>query len=278
MRRGLVSRGRTLERWLVSRHLLRRQSSERGDTLIEVLIALAVLGMAGLALLAGFATAITASGEHRNLASLDSSDRIAANTAIADIQQEAQKFANQSNDPFSCPDTFTPTFSNLTGHFQVTVTSVGYWNGSVFQSPCVSHAAQQYTLTVSSVSSSSSFSTQETTVISDPGAPLPPNGIGVPYQLAWVQEPTGGTAYAPVSPQPEVAVEDSSGDIVSSDFSSVTLEIVSGPTGGTISNTCSGVESYGIVQFSDCSMSSAGLSLTRSKRWTRTERVAYLWR
>ena len=149
-----------------------RQSSERGDTLIEVLLALIILSIAGVALLAGFATAISSSGEHRNLASLDSSDRTAANMAIADIQQQA----GQSNDPFACPDLFTPTFSNVTGDFQVTVTSVGYWNGSTFQSGCIAGAAQQYTLTIASTSSSSSFSTVETTVITDPGAPLPPNG------------------------------------------------------------------------------------------------------
>ena len=231
-----------------------RQSSERGDTLIEVLLALIILSIAGVALLAGFATAISSSGEHRNLASLDSSDRTAANMAIADIQQQA----GQSNDPFACPDLFTPTFSNVTGDFQVTVTSVGYWNGSTFQSGCIAGAAQQYTLTIASTSSSSSFSTVETTVITDPGAPLPPNGSSTPYQLAWVQQPTSGTAYAPVSPQPEVAVENSSGDIVTSDFSAVTLNLVSGPSGGTISSTCSGVESYGIVQFTDCSMNTQG--------------------
>ena len=46
---------------------------------------------------------------------------------------------------------------------------------------------------------------------------------GPPAKLVWLQTPTGGTAFSPVSPQPEVAVEDSQGDIVSSDFSSVTL-------------------------------------------------------
>ena len=234
-----------------------RQSSERGDTLVEVLLALIILSVAGVALLAGFATAISSSAEHRNLASQDSSERTAANAAIADIQQQA----GQSNDPFSCPngqpDSFTPSFSNLTGHFQVTITSVNYWNGSGWQSGCIAGAAQQYTLTISNTSAG--WSTTETTVISDPGAPASPTQIGTASQLAWVQQPTTGSAYAPVAPQPEVAVEDSSGNIVTSDFSSVTLQLVSVvPSGGTISSTCAGVESYGLVQFSDCSMSSAG--------------------
>src|ERR1700728_3347741 len=86
------------------------QSSEQGDTLVEVLIAMVVLGLAGVALLAGFATSIAASSEHRNIASLDSSTRIAANQAVADVQQEAQATAGTPNNPFLCPTPpFTPT-------------------------------------------------------------------------------------------------------------------------------------------------------------------------
>ena len=236
-------------------------ASERGDTLVEVLLALAVLSIAGLALMTGFATSITASAQHRNYASLDASTRLAANSAIADIQQQAQANANTVNDPFTCPEAFTPTFTNLTGPYQVTYT-MAWWNGSGFQtgsSNCIADAPQQYTLNIASTKAS--YSTSVTTVITDPGAPLPPNGAGVPAQLVWLQQlqpPASGTAFSPITPQPEVAVEDNQGDIVSSDFSSVTLQLVSGPSGGSISNTCSGVESYGIVQFSDCSMNVAG--------------------
>ena len=68
--------------------------------------------------------------------------------------------------------------------------------------------------------------------------------------------PGGGTAGTPISPQPEVAVEDASNNIVQNDFSSVTLQRpITGP--GSLSGTCFGAESYGIVQFSGCSFSSA---------------------
>ena len=99
-----------------------------------------------------------------------------------------------------------------------------------------------------------------TTVVSDPAAPALPGSAGAAYQLAWLQQPqaTGNFADTPFTPQPEVAIEDKTGDIVSSDFSSVTLSIMSAPAGGSISNTCSGVDAYGIVQFSDCSVNLAG--------------------
>ena len=243
---------RVVARWQVRSSPSSDRFSEDGDTLVEVLLALVVLGIAAMALLFGFATSITASAEHRNLASLDSSTRIAANQAIADVQQEA---GNAANNPFLCPPTsFTPTFANLTGSYTVTYTRA-WWNGSNFAStnPCAQYQPQEYTLTVAS----SSYQSVVTTVISDPSAPPPPNGVGVPSKLVWLQQPTGGTVNTPITPQPEVAVEDSSSNIVSSDLSSVTLQLVP-PAPGSLSTTCSGVESYGVVQFSDCSLNAVG--------------------
>ena len=252
MRRPAAILRRVVARWqLGNSPSARDRFSEDGDTLIEVLLSVVVLGIAAVALLTGFATAITASAEHRHLASLDSSTRIAANEAIADVQQQAQ---DPANNPFLCANTFTPTFTNLTGSFTVTST-VLYWNGSGWGSGCTNYAPQQYTLTVTATGSGAD-STVVTTVIYDPSAPPPPNGVGTPVQLVWLQQPTSGTVGTPVTPQPEVAVEDALNNIVTSDLSSVTLVVVSGP--GTFSSTCSGVESYGIVQFSDCSLNAAG--------------------
>ena len=252
MRRPAAILRRVVARWQLGNSASARDRfSEDGDTLIEVLLSVVVLGIAAVALLTGFATAITASAEHRHLASLDSSTRIAANEAIADVQQQAQ---NPANNPFLCANTFTPTFTNLTGSFTVTST-VLYWNGSGWGSGCTNYAPQQYTLTVTATGSGAD-STVVTTVIYDPSAPPPPNGVGTPVQLVWLQQPTSGTVGTPVTPQPEVAVEDALNNIVTSDLSSVTLVVVSGP--GTFSSTCSGVESYGIVQFSDCSLNAAG--------------------
>ena len=250
---------------LVEQRRQRAFNSDRGpdagDTLVEVLLAVVVVGIAAVALLAAFATAITASAQHRNLTSLDSSTRIAANDAVADVQQQAQAQAGQPDDPFACPATpFTPSFSNLPSGFQATPT-VTYWTGNSstgFQSGCIAYAPQEYTLQVSSARTPA---TQVTTVVYDPAAPPCPNSpnncAGAPAKLVWIQQPTGGSVGTPITPQPEVAVEDANGNIVSNDFSSVTLQVVSGP--GTVSGSCVGAESYGIAQFSSCSLSAAGL-------------------
>ena len=240
-------------------------SSERGDTLVEVLLAMVILGITSVALLAGFATSIAASAEHRNIASLDASTRIAANEAIADVQQQAQAAEGTPTDPFTCTTPFTPSFGNLTGTFTVTATAA-YWTGTTWStafSDCSQYQPQQYTMTVTSTSSSN-YSTSVTTVVSDPSAPPTPN-VGAATQLQWLILPGGGTAGSPIAPQPEVAVEDASGYIVQNDFSSVTLTATPITGTGSLSNTCFGVESYGIVQFSGCSFSGGGTySITAS--------------
>ena len=247
---------RMITRWqLGNSPSARDRFTEDGDTLVEVLLAIVVLGIAAVALLTAFATAISASSEHRNLAALDSSTRLAANVAIADVQQQAVK---ATPNPFVCSPPPAqpwsgPDFSNLTGY--TVSAAVTYWNGTSFGATCSNYAPQQYNLTITSTGSKP-YSTDVSTVVYDPNSPPAPNGVGSPVNLVWLQAPTGGSVGTAVTPQPEVAVEDALNNIVTSDLSSVTLKVVSGP--GTFSSTCSGVESYGIVQFSNCSLERGG--------------------
>ena len=144
--------------------------------------------------------------------------------------------------------------------YTITHYSIQYWSstttppGFSATNPCTLYGPQQWTLTISN----GNYTTQTSTVIYDPEVPASSSTIGAAVKLVWLQSPTSGIVGSQVSPQPEIAVEDSNNKIVSSDFSSVTLSISSGPTGGTLSNTCSGVESYGVVPFGDCSLSVAG--------------------
>ena len=74
------------------------RSSEAGDTLIEVLLALTILGIAGIALLTGFVTSITALAEHRNLATRNTSLRVATDQVTSFLEQNSVGF-------FSCSQT-----------------------------------------------------------------------------------------------------------------------------------------------------------------------------
>src|SRR5580698_8274926 len=68
---------------------------ERGDTLIEVLVALVVLGITALAIIIAFSTSISASQEHRDLAT--------ANIVMANYSQQAIAQIQESpTDLFGC--------------------------------------------------------------------------------------------------------------------------------------------------------------------------------
>ena len=62
--------------------------AEAGDTLIEVLFAVVILGIASVALMIAFAASISASAVHRSLATFDTVIRSASQQAISQIQQQ----------------------------------------------------------------------------------------------------------------------------------------------------------------------------------------------
>ncbi len=67
-------------------------------------------------------------------------------------------------------------------------------------------------------------------------------------KLAFIQQPTNAFAGIEISPSIEVAVEDSSGDVVTTDNSTVTLTIASGPqTGSGHATASNGVATFGTV-------------------------------
>ena len=63
--------------------------SEAGDTLIEILIALTVIGVAATAILLAFATTISGSSDHRNFVTMDTMLRTAAAEVTSAIQQQS---------------------------------------------------------------------------------------------------------------------------------------------------------------------------------------------
>src|ERR1035438_2679235 len=75
----------------------RDRHSEAGDTLIEVLLALIVLGLASVALLIAFSTSISASATHRILATDDTVLATATQVTIANIQSQPSLFSCPTN-------------------------------------------------------------------------------------------------------------------------------------------------------------------------------------
>ena len=130
------------------------QRKDTGDTLIEVLITLAVLGITAASLLLAFSTSISASAQHRNLAVSDTVLRSATETIFSDIQSKAV--------PLSCSVKAAQYQSLITAQgtalvpviwsssYQVAITNVAYWNGSKFSSmnTCTTGYPQQFTVQV----------------------------------------------------------------------------------------------------------------------------------
>jgi type II secretory pathway pseudopilin PulG len=234
--------------------------SEAGDTLIEILIAMLILGVATLSLLAAFATSISASATHRSIATFDTVIRSAAQQAISQIQQQPDPlYVSCASASYYQTGSGAVQFTLPTG-FAAQVTSVQYWNGSSFttsQSQCTADSPEWITI---SVSNSAGQSYTNNFIVDDPYAPpIPANGNA--YQLVFLQEPAGATTANNFTTQPVVAVEDDTGHVVTTDLSSVTLTITpnTGTSGANLSQYCTGVETSGVITFSDCSIDTAGL-------------------
>jgi len=228
--------------------------SEAGDTLLEVLIALVVLGVASVALLVSFATSITASGTYRDVATLDSVLRTASEEVITQIQQQPAALFQ------SCGGAANVTFTLPTG-YTAAITADNYWTGTSFIATCVPNAEQWITIRVTETQNGKSATNNF--IVDDPLA-RPIVTPGAATQLVFIQQPGNASINTAFTPEPVVAIEDSAGNIVTADLSPVTLAITSGSgtNGAKLSAACSATEFYGVVTFSSCTIDTAGQGYT----------------
>jgi prepilin-type N-terminal cleavage/methylation domain-containing protein len=102
--------------------------SERGDTLIEVLVAVAILGIAGAAIMGGFASSIVLSAVHRKLATTASDSSNFGELLNKGIDDKTIAYrACPSAAAYPSPPGFSASANNT-----VSVTAVDYWNGTSF--------------------------------------------------------------------------------------------------------------------------------------------------
>jgi type II secretory pathway pseudopilin PulG len=235
-----------------------REASEDGDTLIEVLIALFVLSMSSVAIILAFATSISSSAEQRNLSSVDTVLRSATQEAITQMQQNSGSYFGSCPAQGQPPQAESLEFPDLTSGYSAQVTSVSYWDSTqmTYDSSCTANATQLIAITVTSPKGNTYH------ISAVVGNPLPRTipTASTPTQLVFIGQPGDGISGASLNPQPIVAVEDSNGNVVTSNLSSVTLTL-NARNGATLSN-CTGSEFYGVVTFSHCSVADAGLNYT----------------
>ena len=242
--------------------------SEAGDTLIEVLLAITVIGIGALALLLGFATAISGSAEHRNLATFDTVLRTASAQATSGIEQLATTtdFANCSS-AYAFENPSSGSAFSLPAGYSASITSVAYWTTSnswstpaAPSSTCPSNVgsdpAQLLTIKVSYKGTSSTI----TTVVDDPNAPsgTPPCSGQPATQLVWLSEPgPNQNAGQVLFPDPSVELQAANGCQETLDASAVTLSVYSGPTGSALSS-CESSPGNGVTTWNDCVLNTPG--------------------
>ncbi|MBV9097762.1 MAG: type II secretion system protein [Frankiaceae bacterium] len=141
--------------------------NDAGDTLVEIVIALAIMGIAVVAMLTGLSAVTNASALHQDHATAETYLRAAA---------EAVAGTNVAYD--KCTGSHTPSYtlpSNPTG-FQLSVALIKYWDGTsgggTFLSSCPAtgdKGAQQITLEIKSTGSPALAVDQTVTVVKGNG-------------------------------------------------------------------------------------------------------------
>jgi Tfp pilus assembly protein PilE len=141
----------------VRRRWAGRVTSERGDTLVEILIAVAILGIAFAGILAGLATAISLSGRQRGQANAD-----------IVLVSSADSVKNQAY--VSCPTVSVSSYSATSGVTlpagwavsNLTITALKSWNGTAWSTTCpaTDKNVQLVTITASAPDGKSSESVE----------------------------------------------------------------------------------------------------------------------
>ncbi|MFI5036643.1 MAG: beta strand repeat-containing protein [Acidimicrobiales bacterium] len=243
-------------------------TSERGDTLIEVLLALIVLSLAALALMLGFSESISASARHRELATSSVVlDRVSQDV-VSQVQQSPALFrACNSAAYYNTPASSGINLPVVAGYTEQ-ITAVGFWTGSAFQPSSYftnppacpetssSNAPEQITVTVTNTATQRTYQMSFVVVYPLSGANAVVNSNPA-TQLVFTTFAAGGTVGVPFSTQPVVSVEDQYGNAVTTDLSPVVISAFQGSTPVTVTG-CTESEFNGTITFSGCSIATPG--------------------
>ena len=119
------------------------RTPDAGDTLVEVLIALLIMGICIVAMMTGLVTSIAGSAQHRGLATDDVALTSFAETLKYDVELQAQPwYAECASVTSSSYNGNTIAFSPPAG-YTTSITAIQYWNSSTnaFEPSTTSSAA-----------------------------------------------------------------------------------------------------------------------------------------
>jgi hypothetical protein len=124
-----------------------RCEGDAGDTLLEILLTVAVVSITAVALLTAFATAIGASARHKTLSANSVALRDVSEVVFSQIQQQLKYV--------SCATSYTSANSwGAPSGYSASVTTIQYWNGSGWSSSCTTGSTQPELLTTTVTSPS----------------------------------------------------------------------------------------------------------------------------
>ena len=131
------------------------QRSDSGETLIELVVAVAILGLAAVAILGGLMVSIRTSVIHSNDASGGAYVRSFAEAIQTDVDQNGYRSCANASAGYAgvaVPD--------LPAGYTRSVTAVQSWNGSTW-GPCTAHGVQRLDLLVRTAAVDSVFRAEE---------------------------------------------------------------------------------------------------------------------
>jgi hypothetical protein len=233
---------------------------DAGDTLIEILLSLVVLGVAALSIMLALLTSISGSAEYRGLASMDTVLRSAAGEVTTQVQAEPESYWAACTQPSSVV-TFT-----LPNGYTAVIAPASWWSvsTSTYTKTCAANESELISITVTNTKTG--LSSVISTVLYDPQAlPVPSAACSGAYQLVFIGQPTGGIVTTTLAPPPIVAIEcPATGNIISSDLTPISLAISAGTgtTGAALSSNCMGNGFYGVITFANCSINMVGTGYT----------------
>ena len=278
-----ASRGVTHNARVSSTVKPRRDRSESGDTLVEVLLALIILSMASVALIIAFGTSLSASSTHRTLATFDTVLTSTSQDAISLIQQDSSLFVNcpatQSASGTAAIYQANPLLalsvpSPYTSQFQITYTSVQYWDttSNTFDNNCVVDTFQPELIMISALNTLTGATFTNSFVVDYPVTTSQESDAGqAASQLTFLAQPTlqseaGTAAGTPLATQPIVEVLGATGAAVTTDLSPVTLTLnggnADGSSNGATLQGCLSNEVLGVITFTGCTVSAQGVDYT----------------
>ena len=121
---------------------------ERGETLLELLIALTIMGITVVAVIGGLVTTITVSDVHRKQST--------AGAAVRDYAENVEKFvAGAGYTACATPSSYAPGVSGIDftppAGYAASAVAVRYWSGTAWvASPCADIGLQELTVQVAS--------------------------------------------------------------------------------------------------------------------------------